>query len=199
MIFVYLLELKLLRKSINLFAKIAGNRTFLFFPFTLLMFLAWLADFIGLATIVGAFCAGLIIQEEYFNDIKMKHQSIEDLISPIQEIFAPVFFVMMGFQVDVMSFADLDVLLLGLAITLVAIIGKIAAGFFIEKGYNKLLVGVGLVPRGEVGLIFASIGKAIGVLDEKLFTVVIIVVLLTTVITPFFLTRILTKMGLQQA
>lgn len=194
LLFIYFLEVKLLKKAINGFSKIAGKKTFLYFPFVLLMLLAYTADAIGLATIVGAFCAGLVLRKSYFDDIKLKHQSIEDLISPIEGIFAPVFFVMMGFQVDLAAFLDWKVLSLGLIITLVAIIGKVAAGFFIGKGYNKLLVGVGLIPRGEVGLIFASIGKAIGVLDSHLFAVVIVVVILTTLITPPLLNRIIAKM-----
>lgn len=188
---IYLLEVKLLRKVINGFSFIAGRKTFLYFPFVLLMVLSYVADAIGLASIVGAFCAGLILRESYFDDIKLEHQSIEDLISPIEGVFAPIFFVMMGFQVDAGAFTDWRVLSLGLLITIVAIVGKMAAGIFIGKGYNKWLVGVGLIPRGEVGLIFASIGKSIGVLNDHLFAVIIVVVILTTLITPPALTRII--------
>jgi len=197
--FIYLLEIKLLKKTIGWFSFIAGNKTFLYFPFVLLMVLSYVADAIGLATIVGAFCAGLILRESYFDDIKLQHQSIEDLISPIEGIFAPVFFVMMGFQVDLAAFTDWRVLSLGLLITAVAIIGKVAAGFFIGKGYNKWLVGVGLIPRGEVGLIFASIGKSIGILNDHLFAVIIVVVILTTLITPPLLTKIIKGMAKESA
>lgn len=194
LLFIYFLEIKLLRKLINGFSVIAGKKTFLYFPFVLLMLLSYTADAIGLATIVGAFSAGLVLRESYFDDIKLEHQSIEDLISPIEGIFAPVFFVMMGFQVDMAAFMEWEVLSLGLIITAVAIIGKVAAGFFIGKGYNKWLVGVGLIPRGEVGLIFASIGKSVGVLDAHLFAVVIVVVILTTLVTPPLLTNIISRM-----
>lgn len=194
LIAIFLFEKYAIQWVINKFAIVARERTFLFFPISLLFFLAWSADAIGLATIVGAFAAGMVIQEKYFDNIKLEHQSIEDLVSPIEELFAPVFFVMMGFQVDIMSFMNMDVILLGLAMTAVAIIGKVAAGFFTEKGQNKWLIGVGLVPRGEVGLIFASIGKTTGVLDDHLFAVIIMVVILTTLLTPPMLMGIIKRM-----
>lgn len=191
---VYLFEKYAIQWVIDRFAYLARERTFLFFPIALLFFLSWSADAIGLATIVGAFAAGLVIQEKYFNHIKMEHQSIEDLVSPIEELFAPVFFVMMGFQVDISAFMQLDVILLGVTMTIVAMVGKVIAGFFTEKGNNKWLIGVGLIPRGEVGLIFASIGKASGVLDDHLFAVIIMVVILTTLLTPPILMNIIKKM-----
>ncbi|KAB2809940.1 cation:proton antiporter [Phaeocystidibacter luteus] len=191
LVVIYLFERYLIRKSIDIFAKFAGKRTFLFFPVALLMLLAWTADAIGLATIVGAFAAGMVIQEKYFENVKLPHQDIEDLVGPIEEIFAPIFFVMMGFQVDVTAFLDVDIILMGLGITAVAILGKVLAGFFTRRGYNKWLVGVGLIPRGEVGIIFASIGRASGVLDDRLFAVVILVVILTTLLTPPMLNKLI--------
>lgn len=190
---VYLFERYMIKKAINKFALLAGERTFLFFPVGLLMLLSWTADTIGLATIVGAFAAGMVIQEKYFDEVRLPHQSIEDLVGPIEEIFAPVFFVMMGFQVNVLAFLDIRVIIIGLAITAVAVIGKIVAGFVTRRGYNKWLIGVGLIPRGEVGIIFASIGKATGVLDDRLFAIIILVVILTTLITPPILNRIIEK------
>lgn len=190
---VYLFERYLIQKTINKFAVLAGQRTFLFFPVGLLMLLSWSADAIGLATIVGAFAAGMVIQEKYFDEVRLSHQSIEDLVGPIEEIFAPVFFVMMGFQVNVMAFLDVRVVIIGLGITVVAVIGKIIAGFATKRGYNKWLIGVGLIPRGEVGIIFASIGKATGVLDDRLFAIIILVVILTTLITPPILNKIIEK------
>ena len=119
--------------------------------------------------------------------------SLEDIHAPLQYLFAPIFFVLMGFQVDVMAFTQLDVLILGLVLSALAIVGKLLASIFL-KGYDKLTVGLGMVPRGEVGLIFASIGKAIGVLDAEMFAVIIIVVLVTTLITPPLLTKKLEKL-----
>ena len=90
----------------------------------------------------------------------------------------------MGFQVDVTAFANVPLLLTGLALTVAAVIGKIAAALPARKGIDKLIVGIGMVPRGEVGLIFAGIGKAIGILDNNLFSIILVVVILTTLITP---------------
>jgi Kef-type K+ transport system membrane component KefB len=94
----------------------------------------------------------------------------------------------MGFQVDVATFLEPSVLVIGLVLTLVAMLGKLAAGLGVAPTQNRWIVGLGLAPRGEVGLIFASIGRAIGVLDNQLFSTVIVVVLLTTLLTPLLLT-----------
>ncbi|HLC14998.1 MAG TPA: cation:proton antiporter [Thermodesulfovibrionia bacterium] len=83
------------------------------------------------------------------------------------------FFVLMGLQVDVSTFIDIEVLLIGMILTVVAIIGKITASIGVTGGKDRLIVGIGLVPRGEVGLIFANIGKAIEVLNDNLFSVII--------------------------
>lgn len=193
LVFVFLAERYALKYIVKYFAKLAGKNTFLLFPFTLLLFFAWLASAIGLAPIVGAFCAGLVLRDDLFTAYKQRDISLEDLIAPLEGIFAPIFFVLMGFQVDVMAFTDLTVLWAGLLLTAVAIIGKMMAGVFLPKSYDKILVGIGLVPRGEVGLIFASIGKSIGILNDSLFAVVIIVVILTTLLTPPLLNMRLKK------
>lgn len=177
---------KLLDKHVKWFAKIDDSHVHLIYPFALMLALAFLADLIGLAPIIGAFVAGLIIKDEHFKDFKTPsgHQEhIESVIEPINGIFAPVFFVVMGFQVDVTAFADMNVLGIGLIVTVAAIAGKMLSSVFL-KGKDKLIVGIGLVPRGEVGLIFAGIGKGLGVLNADMFAVVIIVVLLTTLVTP---------------
>lgn len=194
LVFVFMSERYLLKHFIRLFGFFAGKNTFILFPFVILLLFAWLASAIGLASIVGAFCAGLVLRDDLFARYKSDHQSLEHLIQPLEGIFAPVFFVLMGFQVDIMAFGNGSVLLAGLLLTVVAIIGKLAAGVFLSKDYDKILVGIGLVPRGEVGLIFASIGKAIGVLNDELFAVVIIVVILTTLVTPPLLNHRLAKL-----
>ncbi len=179
--------IKLLKKNIAFFARLDQSNVKLLYPFGLLMLLSWLADFIGLATIVGAFAAGLIINEEHFiveGDSESSRQSVESIMAPIEGVFAPVFFVFMGMQVDVSTFLNVNVLLIGLALTAVAIISKVAASLAVKKGNSKLIIGFGMIPRGEVGLIFASIVKSLGVIDTNLFSIIIIVVLLTTLITP---------------
>lgn len=175
---------KFLRQQIKIAAIIENKNVRLLFPFALLVFLAWLSDYIGLASIVGAFAAGLIVKEEYFNAaLKDKNSSVKKVMEPVETIFAPVFFVIMGLQVDISAFANFNILGVALALTAVAILGKLVSGIF-AKGMDKKIIGIGMVPRGEVGLIFAGIGKGLGVLDGALFSAVIIVVILTTFVTP---------------
>jgi Kef-type K+ transport system membrane component KefB len=174
---------KYLRRQIKIAALVEHRNIRLLFPFALLVFLAWLSDLIGLASIVGAFAAGLIIKEEYFVDVDgEKTDTVKRVMLPIETLFAPIFFVIMGLQVDLSTFLDINILGIALLLTLVAIIGKIISGIFI-KSMDRNIIGIGMIPRGEVGLIFASIGKALGVLDSSLFSVIIIIVILTTFIT----------------
>jgi len=173
-----------LRKQIKLASLVQGKNISILFPFAMMLLMAWISDSIGLASIVGAFAAGLIIKEEYFNDIPGDDaKSVKSVIEPIEAIFAPVFFVIMGMQVDLSVFLDVNILGVSLLLTIAAVIGKALCGIF-AKGMDKKIIGIGMIPRGEVGLIFASIGKSIGVLDNAMFSSVIIVVILTTFITP---------------
>ncbi len=176
-----------LKKGIAFFRLLAPGQVKLYFSFGLLLVLAWLADLLGLATIIGAFAAGLIIDDKSFESERgssEKEPPVESLLAPLEKVFAPLFFVLLGFQADVTAFANPRVLAVGLLLTLVAIFGKMAATVVLKKGYHKLVVGFGLVPRGEVTLIFASLGKSMGILSTSLYSVLIIVVLLTTLATP---------------
>ena len=155
----------------------------LLFPLAMAFALSWLANKIELATIVGAFAAGLIVNEQQFKD-EGKVATIEELIAPLERIFAPVFFVLMGMQVNLASFLDPGTITLALAFTVVAIIGKIVAGLPAGRGFDRLSIGLGMIPRGEVGLIFAGIGKSIGVVDDSVFSALVVMVMLTTLVTP---------------
>jgi Kef-type K+ transport system membrane component KefB len=163
----------------HLFENMDHQQGKLLFPLALAMALAWLADAMQLASIVGAFAAGLIISDRYFHTASQRW-SIEDLIAPLESIFAPVFFVLMGMQVNLAVFADPSTLLLAAAFTVVAVIGKLAAGAAAGPAVDRLSVGIGMVPRGEVGLIFASIGRAMGVVGDTVFSAIVIMVILTT-------------------
>lgn len=180
-----------LRRDIAIFAWLDQSHAKLYFSFSLLLVFAWLADLMGLATIIGAFAAGLILEDRFFQvDVPSAEgrETVASLLAPLEHLFAPLFFVLLGFQVDVTTFADPRVLALGLLLTGVAIFGKMAATLVLTRGYRKLVVGFGLVPRGEVTLIFASLGKSMGILSTSHYSVLIIVVLLTTLITPPCLT-----------
>jgi Kef-type K+ transport system membrane component KefB len=145
-------------------------------------FFSWLASQFGLATIVGAFAAGLVLEEFFLNELK--GHSLHELLAPIESLIVPVFFVLMGIQVKLESFADKQVILLAVVLTLAAILGKLLCGLAAGKKFDRLSIGIGMMPRGEVGLIFASIGKGLGVVSDAVFSAVIIMVMVTTLLTP---------------
>ncbi len=156
--------------------------------------LSWLADFIGLAPIVGAFAAGLILEDVHYQDIKNRDQhTLEELVKPISYFLVPIFFVLMGMRTDLKAFVAPGVLSLAGVLLVVAIGGKLVAGIgALGKGIDRLSIGIGMVPRGEVGLIFASIGAGLSIKGEKVvdasvFSAVVVMVIVTTMMTPPFL------------
>jgi Kef-type K+ transport system membrane component KefB len=164
----------------------AGIQNFkLLFGWSFAFLLAWLANAAGLATIVGAFAAGMILN--HFFDRELEGMSLRELLSPVESLIVPLFFVWMGIQVKLETLADAKVLWAGLALTAVAILGKLAAGWGCPKGMNRLAVGIGMMPRGEVGLIFAGVGKSLGVVDDGLFSAVVMLVMVTTLLAPLLL------------
>jgi Kef-type K+ transport system membrane component KefB len=153
--------------------------------------LSYLADRIGLATIVGAFAAGLILDELHYKELREREEhTIEELLHPISGFLVPVFFVLMGARVDLSTFGQVEVLGFAAVLSVAAILGKmICAAGVLEPGLDRLSVAVGMVPRGEVGLIFASIGAALTlggtrVITPPVFAAVVVMVVVTTLITP---------------
>ena len=187
------------------------------------LFMAWLAHAVGLAPIIGAFAAGLLFEPVFLKEFETpklvqdiepllpaavnaeKMQKIrtvlarhtshqhEHMLEPIGYFFVPVFFVLTGMQVDLTALADPKAVAVALGITVAAVVGKLVAGFAAGKGMNPWLVGWGMVPRGEVGLIFAMVGKKLGVMSEAMFSVIVIMVILTTLLTPPILTVLLRR------
>lgn len=178
----------------------------------------YLAEVFGLEPIIGAFAAGLILDAVYFkqyadpefvNDLRQipfrdeadqasvermiarhRHSHIEDLIGNLNMVFVPIFFVHTGMQIDIASLLKPDLYVAAIVISIAAIAGKLVAGLAAKGDWHeKLLVGISMVPRGEVGLIFAATGQALGVLNEEEFSVIIIVVIVTTFIAPPFISR----------
>jgi len=146
--------------------------------------LAYLANLSGLAPIVGAFAAGLVLEEVHFHGFREEIQ-IEQLIKPVSTFLVPIFFVMMGIQVRLETFANLPILGLAASLTIAAIIGKQICGLgVLDRGIDRLSIGVGMIPRGEVGLIFDNIGKELGVIDDATYSAIVIMVIITTLITP---------------
>ncbi len=159
----------------------------MFISFLFVMVLAWTANLVGLATIIGAFAAGMILHDAYFThwgELRDHRVSIKDLISPLEVILVPIFFVLMGVQVKLETMVDINVIMMAVGLTIAAIIGKFVSGYAAGKGIRSIPVGVGMVPRGEVGLVFASIGKSLNVINDELFSALVIMVIITTLVTP---------------
>ncbi len=147
------------------------------------LLVAWLAKAAESAPIVGAFAAGAALARTN------RRHDIDSAIKPVVDVFAPVFFVYVGAEVDVRRLnpaiaANRPALLLGLLLTLIGFAGKFAAGFCAWGNVRRSFIGAGMVPRGEVGLIFASVGLATGALDEPAFVAVLVAVFLTTFVAP---------------
>jgi Kef-type K+ transport system membrane component KefB len=136
----------------------------------------------GLAPIVGAFAAGLILDKKHYEVLQASDKrSLEDWVLPITTLLVPIFCVMMGFQVDLRSFLDPSVLLLAVGITVAAVLGKQACSLgVIGRGLDRLSVGIGMIPRGEVGLIFAAIGQGLvsagkPVIDPPVYSAIVVI------------------------
>jgi len=164
--------------------------------------LAWLASLLGLAAIVGAFAAGLVLEDVHYRDfVDRGEHTLEELVAPISAFLAPVFFVLMGIRTDLRAFAAPGVLGLALALTVAAVLGKQACSLGVWRpGVDRLTIGLGMIPRGEVGLIFANIGMSLTlagqpVVDRHTFSALVVMVILTTLVTPFALKASLNRRG----
>jgi Kef-type K+ transport system membrane component KefB len=144
--------------------------------------LAAFADLMGLATIIGAFAAGLVLATTE------RREHIEERLTPVADLLVPVFFVTVGMKVQpamLNPFAEGAMFGIAIALTVVAIASKLAAGLAVyQRGARRWVVGVGMVPRGEVGLIFAGAGLAAGVIADDLYSALVVAVMLTTFVAP---------------
>jgi Kef-type K+ transport system membrane component KefB/predicted amino acid-binding ACT domain protein len=167
----------------RLFAEIQrftrGNETVFTLAIAFALLIAVLADEAKLAPIVGAFVAGLALGRT-----KQVDRIRRDL-TPLIHILVPIFFVRIGIDSDISEFKRPAVLGLAGCLVAVGVLGKIAAGWFATASSgDRLLIGLGMIPRGEVGLIFAGIGLTEGVLTNDLYAALLVVVLVTTLVTP---------------
>jgi len=153
--------------------------------------LAYVAELVGLADIIGAFAAGLAL-DPYASGRRTEAQAatLSELLAPLSEVFVPMFFVLMGVQVHLGSLGQLSVLAFGAVLIACAIAGKLVSAFgVVEPRANAVAVAVGMIPRGEVGLIFAGIGAGMTVagqpvLSQDAYSAIVLMVLVTTVLTP---------------
>ena len=146
--------------------------------------LAAFAERIGLAAIIGAFAAGLILAKTE------PRAHIEERLKPVADLFVPVFFVIVGMKADpaiLNPFGD-GSLGFALLLTAVAVLSKLAAGLGVyQKGIRRWPVAVGMIPRAEFGLVFAGVGLNRGVIDQALYAALVTMVMVTTFVTPLWL------------
>jgi len=212
--FSIILGVKLAPFFSNLFSKIhTGTGMKMGIAISLALAYAYTATLVGLAPTVGAFAAGLILDSVVFKNfdqpeiakdlaslkqldtktskkikrIIYKHSKshVDELIRTLSLIFSPIFFVYIGLQVDIRSLLNPSLYFYSLLFAAVAIAGKVFAGIAAKGSiWEKILVGMSMVPRGEVGLIFAATGKALGALSSDTFSMVVVVILITTFFAP---------------
>ncbi|MGZ8830866.1 MAG: cation:proton antiporter [Thermoanaerobaculia bacterium] len=166
----------------------------LFFASVIFAFvLAYAALRVGSAMIIGSFAAGLVLART------KKGKQIEREVHDVAHFFVPIFFVAVGAAVDLKTLNPFDpaarqYVLIGLGLTAIGIIGKVAAGYVVmRRGLRRIVVGVGMVPRGEVGLIVAQVGLTTKLLSSGLYSAVTMMVLITTFVTPPILRRVLER------
>ncbi len=181
------------KHAFQLATRLGGSGMLLSTALALCFGFAFLAGAVGLAPIVGAFAAGLVLDDVHYRDLQSrdhKQRSIPELLEPLSTFLVPVFFVLMGMRVDLSVFGVPGVLGFAAVLTLAAVIGKQVCAFgVLERGADRWAVGLGMIPRGEVGLIFASIGATLSirgerVVDGAVFSAVVVMVALTTLMTP---------------
>jgi Kef-type K+ transport system membrane component KefB len=165
---------------------------------SLIALFAYLSHLFGAPEILGSFAAGIALSRRFILPFGMglKHdevflEKVKSSISPIAYMFTPIFFVMVGLSMNlkVIDFSSSKFWILALTFLLIAVIGKYIGVFLLKNTttLKKALIGISMIPRGEVGLIFAEVGRLNGILDNEIYAVLIFVIIITTVAPPFLL------------
>lgn len=165
---------------------------------SLILLSAWIAHQIGAPELLGGFAAGLALSRQFFfpfaaflNESPKFSQRVEEQMKPIIHLFTPIFFVAIGLSLNLKSinWSSSFIWMLTGSLLVVAVIGKLLSGFLLTKESfkSKLMIGTAMIPRGEVGLIFANIGLTVGVLKDDIYASIILVIALTTLLAPFAL------------
>lgn len=183
---------------------------------------AALAGMIGIAPIIGAFAAGLFLDPVHFNSFRHKkmfreltaisekltpedrlvvektfkhyeEKEVEDLIEPLARLMVPLFFVTIGMAVDVTLLLNLKTIGIALVILAVAVVARMSAALAAGKGVDRVLIGVALIPSGEVGLVYAALGRELGVVSNEVFAIIITVMVLSTLLAPIVLNSLLRR------
>jgi Kef-type K+ transport system membrane component KefB len=148
----------------------------MFASYLFVMVLAWVANL-----------AGLVLSDAYFHEYERGNKefvTIRELIMPLEVILVPIFFILMGIQVKLETFLSWPVVIVAGGLLVAAILGKLACGLGASRQVDRLMIGIGMVPRGEVGLVFAAIGRTLGVIDDALFSAIVLMVIVTTLLAP---------------
>ncbi|CAF22818.1 cation:proton antiporter [Candidatus Protochlamydia amoebophila] len=164
---------------------------------SLILFFAWLAHQMGAPALLGGFAAGLALSRQFFIPFLSMQQNIhfahrvEEQMKPIVHLFTPIFFVTIGLSLNLraIDWSSFFIWSLSLAILAAAILGKFASGFLLFKDskWVKWAVGLAMIPRGEVGLIFAEVGKNVKIFNDDIYASMVIVITITTIIAPILL------------
>lgn len=163
---------------------------------SLILLFAWLAHALGAPDLLGGFAVGLALSSSFylsssriFGQTQEFSERVEEKMKPIVHFFTPIFFVAIGLSLDLrtINWHESYIWLLTGSLLFVAIIGKMLSGFFLwrESRFSQLIIGTAMIPRGEVGLIFANIGLTTGVLKGDTYASIILVIALTTFLAPF--------------
>ncbi|MEA3491943.1 MAG: cation:proton antiporter [Campylobacterota bacterium] len=205
MIFAFLIFAPLLAKILSyfIFKYHAQSRLPGYMPtiiISLILFFAYLSHHIGAPAILGSFVAGVALSRRFFLPFGLMLRKNKDLIhevqssmAPIIQIFTPIFFVMVGLSMDlsVIDFSSATFWIMSSVFIFLGFISKFIGAFFIFQHSlrNNAMIGISMIPRGEVGLIFAEIGRVNGVLPNDIYAILIFVIIITTVVPPFLLKR----------
>ena len=185
--------------------------------FIICLLFSWVADVMGLATVIGAFVAGLMLDEFYFKSFSksgffrelrniatncsdettqfrlnlvietQEKKSLEELLKPLSHLFVPIFFIHIGLMLDVSKLTNLKTLVIVGLLLGFSFIGRILSGCLIKGNLNKLIIGLGMTPIGEAGLIFATFGKSMNLIGNTLFTAIVSSVVLASITTPILI------------
>jgi len=172
---------------------------------SLVLFFAWLAHVLGAPELLGGFAAGLALSRRFFlpfslalhNDVRFAHR-IEAEMRPIVHLFTPIFFVMVGLSLNLreVQWHESSVWLTFFLLLTVAVLGKLAGGLALRETLpTRLAVGTAMVPRGEVGLIFAELGRINNIFDNEIYAALVLVIAVTTLAPPFALSWIFRRFG----
>lgn len=162
---------------------------------SLVLFFAWLAHAVGAPELLGGFAAGIALSRRFFLPLGISlhtdegfSQTIEQQMQPIISLFTPIFFVLVGLSINLheVNWTSYEVWGFSIILLIAAIVGKLLGAYFIrENSYSRIMIGMSMVPRGEVGLIFTELGRLSGIFNQQIHAALVIVIVLTTIIPPF--------------